>query len=189
MLILDESGNIVTEPDLEAGCLEEKQRNVIHKYVVDVEMESHEEVIAEYPETGGKDVAVIVDVEEQGHWETRLETGEVVGFGGTIPDDMPHELELPDIDAYMLYRAYTPDELAERERMEAERKEAEAEAAKREAYLSTAPARMDASEAAQADTDDALCAMYEEGLAQQATMDEQDAAICALYEMQLGGAE
>lgn len=33
------------------------------------------------------------------------------------------------------------------------------------------------------DTDDAICHLYEETLAQQEIMDEQDAAICALYEM------
>lgn len=37
-----------------------------------------------------------------------------------------------------------------------------------------------------ADTDDAICHLYEETLAQQEIIDDQDAAICALYEM-IGG--
>lgn len=36
MLILDESGATVADPDLAAGRLEERQRPVVHRYVVDV---------------------------------------------------------------------------------------------------------------------------------------------------------
>ena len=187
MLVLDESGATVADPDLKSGRLEERQRPVVHRYVVDVEEQSHEEVIAEYPETGGKDVEIVVDVEEQGHWETRLEDGELIEFDGVIPGDMPHELEVTDAQSYMLYTPYTDEELAEMARLEAERKRMEAEAAEREAFLSSAPARVEAAEAAQADTNDALCAVYEASLALQATVEDQDAAICALYEMTLGG--
>ena len=189
MLILDELGAVVTDPDEKMGRLEARERNVTHRYVVDVPEESHEEVVAEYPETGGKDVEIVVDVEEQGHWETRLETGELIEFDGVIPDDMPHELELADVQSYMLYVPYTDEELAEIARLEEERKRMEAEAAEREAFLAAAPERMDSVETTQADTDDALCAMFEANLALQTTMEDQDAAICALYEMTLGGAE
>ena len=188
MLILDEKGTVVTDPDLEAGCLEERHRSIVHLYVVDVEEKSHEVIIAEYPETGGKDVEYVVDVEEQGHWETRLvDTGEVIEFDGTIPDDMPREFELADVEPYLLYRLYTDEELAERARTKEERERMESEAAEREAFLSDAPERMVSVETTQADTDDALCAMYEANLALQTTMEDQDAAICALYEMSLGG--
>lgn len=189
MLILDENGAVVTDLDLEAGCLEERHRNIVHRYVVDMEEENHEEIVAEYPETGGKDVAIVIDVEEQGHWETRIETGEVVEFEGIIPDDTPHEIELHDAERYMLYRLYTADELAEKARREEEHERAKAEEAEREKFIAAAPARLDSTEANQADTDEAMCELYETTLAQQATIDEQDAAICALYEMQLGGAE
>lgn len=188
MLILDEHGAVVTDPDEKKGRLEGRQRNVVHRYVVDVEEESHEEVVAEYPETGGKDVAIVVDVEEQGHWETRLETGELIEFDGAIPEDMPHELELADVQPYMFYVPYTDEELAEIARMEEERERMEAEAAEREAFIASAPERIETVETAQADTDDALCAMFEANLALQTTMEDQDAAICALYEMTLGGA-
>lgn len=42
--------------------------------------------------------------------------------------------------------------------------------------MESAPERMDS-------TDDALCELYEQSLAQSSIMDEQDDAICALYEM------
>lgn len=187
MLILDEKGAIIADPDLEAGRLDNRQRNIVHKYVIDVEEKSHEEVIAEYPETGGKDVAIVVDVEEQGHWETHLEDGERIEFDGVIPEDMPHELEVTDVQSYMLYVPYTDDELAEVKRLEEELKKAEAKAAEREEFINGAPERLDAAETNQADTDDALCAMYEANLALQTTVEDQDAAICALYEMTLGG--
>ena len=35
-------------------------------------------------------------------------------------------------------------------------------------------------------TDDAICELYEQALAQAQVMDEQDAAICALYELMIG---
>lgn len=187
MLILDENGNTVANPDLEAGCLEESWRSIVHRWVVDVEEENHEEVVAEYPETGGKDVKIVIDVEEQGHWETRLDNGELIEYDAAIPDDMPHEVELADVQAYMLYVLYTSDELAEMARMEEERKRMEVEEANREAFLAAVPERIDSVESTQADTDDALCAMYEANLALQTTMEDQDAAICALYEMNLGG--
>lgn len=147
MLILDESGNVVLNPDLDTGYLEDRGRNVIHRYVIDVEGESHEEIIAEYPETGGKLVDIIIDVEEQGHWETRLETGEVVEFDGIIPDDFPHELERPDVQPYMLWRPYTAEQLAEIARQEEERARSEHAAEEREEFLVSAPDRVEATEA------------------------------------------
>ena len=156
MLILDEAGSVVTDPDLEKGRLEARQRRVTHRYVVDVEEQSHEEVVAEYPETGGKDVAIVVDVEERGHWETRLGTGELIEFDGAIPEDVPHEAELVGAQSYMLYVPCTPDELTEIARVGEERKRLEEESAARESFLVAAPERLTALEAA---SDDVLLLM------------------------------
>ena len=41
MLVLDESGATVADPDLKSGRLEERQRPVVHRYVVDVEAVSY----------------------------------------------------------------------------------------------------------------------------------------------------
>lgn len=181
MLIIDERGERIENPDLDAGWLEHRTRDVVHRWKVDAEEVRHAVIVAEYPETGGAEVEFVTDAEEEGHWETRLAaTGEEIAFSGSIPDELPHDVDVPDIEPYAVYRPYTAEEVAEIER-------AKAAAEEREAFLANAPARIGAAEAALDDADDALCALYEEGLARQAVADEQDAAICALYEMTLGG--
>lgn len=62
MKIIDESGNIVENPDLEKGYLEPAKETVHHEAVEEVKEEFHYETIAEYP-NGGKDVKKVVDVE------------------------------------------------------------------------------------------------------------------------------
>lgn len=135
MKIYDEDFNVIESPDLEAGCTVAESRRITHRWVVDVAEETHEEVVAEYPETGGKDVAVVVDVAERGHWETRTENGDPVDYDGEIPDDWPHDAEVPGVEEYLLYRPYTEEELAEIGREKEERERAEAEAAAQAAVL------------------------------------------------------
>lgn len=147
MKILDIDGNEITNPDLEKGVLANEQMRVVHTWIVDVEEEAHEEVVAEYP-NGGKDVAIVVDVEERGHWETRGEDGRAVDFDGIIPDDMPHESPVNDIWVFQRYRVYTEDELAAIARQKAEAEAAAAKKAEREAFLEEAPERMDDAEMA-----------------------------------------
>lgn len=108
MIILDENNNPLINPDLSKGRLIDDWRRVFHRYVVDAEAISHEEVVAEYP-NGGKDVVVVIDVPEQGHWETRLESGELIDFDGTIPDDAPRDSALEDLEPVQRYRAYTAE--------------------------------------------------------------------------------
>lgn len=130
MVVYDENGGKVDEVDYSKGYVEPKTKAVKHAYKVDVKQEAHFEVIAEYPETGGQDVAEVVDVEEQGHWETTdAETGEVVAdFDGVIPEDWPHEIEVSGVWQYGVYHEYTAEELAqiEQERKEAQEKAEEA---------------------------------------------------------------
>ncbi len=121
MIILDENNNPLINPDLTKGQLYSEWRSVFHRYVVDAEAESHEEVVAEYP-NGGKDVAIVIDVPEKGHWETRLESGDLVDFSGTIPDDAPHDAVLQDHEPVMRYRFNVPaDATATESRISAER--------------------------------------------------------------------
>ena len=75
----------------------EAWRKVWHRYIVDSEAITHEEVIAEYP-NGGKDIVIVVDIPERGHWETRLDTGEIIDFNGTIPEDAPHDIIFEDFE-------------------------------------------------------------------------------------------
>lgn len=145
MKIFGTDGKEIENPELEKGELSCEQVRVVHTWIVDVEEESHEEVVAEYP-NGGKDVAIVVDVEERGHWETRGEDGRAVDFDGFIPDDMPHENPVEDIWQFQRYRVYTEDELAEIAKRKEEAAAAAAKAAEREEFLEGAPDRMDNAE-------------------------------------------
>lgn len=77
-----------------------------------------------------------------------------------------------DYEHVRMYRLYTD--------MDYQIKELNEKQEQREALLNELPDTL-------ADTDDALCALYETNLTQQDIIDEQDDAICELYEMITGG--
>ena len=101
MDIYDQEGNPVVNFDPKQGWLEQQTR--IHSYeAVDaVEEQGHWETVAEYPETGGKDVRWVVDVPGVEGQAAREET-----------------------EIYWLYIPYTEEELA---KMEAARNKPSAE--------------------------------------------------------------
>lgn len=88
MYIYDENGDIVTEYDESKGWLREMSRMRHHDAVEAVEEQGHWETLAEYPETGGKDVEWVVDVP------------------GVEAKDAWDEEEI-----YLLYTPYTEEEL------------------------------------------------------------------------------
>ncbi len=95
MDIYDEQGNPVTDYDPAKGRLEMQKRIHHHEAVEAVEEQGHWETVAEYPETGGRDVQWVVDVpgvEAQEAWDEE--------------------------ETYWLYIPYTEEELAQ---MEADR--------------------------------------------------------------------
>ena len=95
MDMYDEQGNPVTDFDPAKGRLEMQKRIHHHEAVEAVEEQGHWETVAEYPETGGKDVQWVVDVpgvEAQEAWDEE--------------------------ETYWLYIPYTEEELAQ---MEADR--------------------------------------------------------------------
>ena len=95
MNIYDEQGNPVTDYDPAKGRLEMQKRIHHHEAVEAVEEQGHWETVAEYPETGGKDVQWVVDapgVEAREAWDEE--------------------------ETYWLYIPYTEEELAQ---MEADR--------------------------------------------------------------------
>lgn len=72
MDMYDEQGNPVTDYDLAKGRLEMQKRMHHHEAVEAVEEQGHWETVAEYPETGGKDVQWVVDapgVEAREAWD------------------------------------------------------------------------------------------------------------------------
>ena len=95
MDIYDEQGNPVTDYDPAKGRLEMQKRIHHHEAVEAVEEQGHWETVAEYPETGCRDVQWVVDapgVEAREAWDEE--------------------------ETYWLYIPYTEEELAQ---MEADR--------------------------------------------------------------------
>ena len=95
MDMYDEQGNPVTDYDPAKGRLEMQKRMHHHEAVEAVEEQGHWETVAEYPETGGKDVQWVVDapgMEAREAWDEE--------------------------ETYWLYIPYTEEELAQ---MEADR--------------------------------------------------------------------
>lgn len=184
MRVFNENGELLKDFDLDnydskRGSIRDEQRPVTHIYIVDVPEEKEEYIIKEYPETGGRDIGYRISVKEQGHWETLDENGNEIKFDGVIPEGLPKDKPVEDVEMVCVYHEYTQDELdafAESDRQEKERQE-KAEA--REKLLTTLPDTL-------ADSDDALCELYETNAKQQDIIDTQDEAICELYET-LGG--
>ena len=95
MDMYDEQGNPVTDYDPAKGRLEMQKRIHHHEAVEAVEEQGHWETVAQYPETGGRDVQWVVDapgVEAREAWDEE--------------------------ETYWLYIPYTEEELAQ---MEADR--------------------------------------------------------------------
>lgn len=112
----------LTDYDLEKGYLETKSEKIEHEAqivhheaeivhhpaVEEVKEQGHYEVVAEYPETGGKDLAYIVDVPYVAPQEAydeiiHSEFDEVVAEA------------YDEVNEYQIYHPYTEKELAERE--------------------------------------------------------------------------
>lgn len=109
----------IEEYNLDNGCLENMSEAVEHRWVVDSEEQGEWVTLKEYPDTGGKDVEWRVTAEEQGHWRTTNDEGEdVADFDGTLSDDWPHDVPVPDVFQYAIYHPYTEEELEERQEAE-----------------------------------------------------------------------
>lgn len=155
MVIFDTSGNVIENPNLELGYIEDKSIPITHTYIVDMPEVSHIEVIREYPETGGKDVETVIDQEEQGHYETRDESGKLLEhYDGKVPEGFPKEEPIHDYWNYQVYIPYTPEELAEQEEARREQEEALEKYNAQQQWLEEAPAMIE-------DIDAAICELYE----------------------------
>ena len=100
MEIYNEQMELIHNPDLSKGRLEQRTRTIHHPAVQAVEEVWHYEVLKEYP-NGGRDVTKVVDV-------------------AGVPFSPAWDEEVP----YMLYLEYTPEELEE---IEANRQPTDAE--------------------------------------------------------------
>lgn len=168
---------LAAEPDASLGRGVARAVAVVHRWEVDEEPLYEERVVAEYPETDGRDVELVEASPGRGHWETEDASGSPVAYDGPLPpEEMSGLGEVPGTWDVEVWVPWTGEELAERARL-AEEAEAAREAFEaREAWLACAPGE-------QAAQDDAICALYELCEAQRGVMESQDDAICAVYEM------
>lgn len=138
MVVYDESGHRshrIEEYDLDNGYLENRREAVEHRWVVDSEERGEWVPLKEYPETGGTDVEWRVVSEEQGHWKTTNDEGEdVADFDGTLSDDWPHDVPVPDVFEYAIYHPYTEEELEELEKQRQEEEFGARQAMQLQAY-------------------------------------------------------
>lgn len=170
--IYDENWNPLDDYDPNEGYTESCERPIYHIYVIDQEEISHEEVIREYPETGGKDVEIIIDQEEKGHWVAYDKSTDEI-----IPDldntyvelnGVPHDMVFEDLEFAQMYHPFTQDQINENKKKREEFEAQQQKQAENEQLLDDMPAL--------------LCAMYEENLHLKDTVDQQEDALCAVYE-------
>lgn len=172
MIVYDQSGKILKVYDLTKGHVEKKLIDVYHSYIIDQPEKTHEVVVAVYPATGGKDVELVVDSPEVGHWETFHPDGTMIPeFDGDL-EGFPKSDHLDDTWEIGVFVPYTEEELKAIEEMQKEAEE-------RSAFFDSLPSFVD-------DTDTAVCELYETTVEQAGIISMQDDAICELYEL-IGG--
>lgn len=116
MNTFDKEMNLIESPNLEKGYLTIETVKLTWNYVLESEEEGHWEVIAEYPETGGKDVEWVVDVPEVGHWAAKYDDGTLVNMEDYDGEERPDESWDKTVVyttpwTYQLYTLYTDEEL------------------------------------------------------------------------------
>lgn len=117
MRIYDIEGNIIENPNLDIGHLVEKQRAIVHRYNITQKEVGHYKVIKEYS-NGGKDVEWVIDTPEEGNWITYDIDGNQIECDIIVPDDAPHEMDINDVENYLLYVLYTEEELKQKTKEE-----------------------------------------------------------------------
>ena len=144
MTVYDESWNPVEDPDPALGRIETRARRLLMRYEEESPGRCREEVVAEYPETGGRDVRIVWDEPPRGRWRA---------FGAD--DGLPADLDVPADEGWPLdaevtldvpcdvFVPYTEEEAAEVARLLAEQAERDALEAEREEWLAAAPAMLD----------------------------------------------
>lgn len=148
MIIYNENGNVIENPDMSFGYVEKKIIPVIHQYIVDEPAVTHEVIIKEYPETGGKDVAIVVDAPEIGHWITSDQNGnEISEFDGDLTA-FAKDFPVNDTWEYGVFVAYSEEEIARRQEEEARLSE---ETEKREDFMQNGPDKINELESTQED--------------------------------------
>lgn len=111
MAIIDESGAVVEQPNYDDGYTEQESMEVHHTYHETSPEKGHWVTIAEFPETGGKQVDWVVDEPGKGFWEHRDSEGRTVDFydGG---DDASWDTQCDNVTLFWFerYHKFTPEQ-------------------------------------------------------------------------------
>jgi len=149
-MVFNANGEILESYDLSVGKLVDKITSITCTWVIDTEQVSHYEVIREYP-NGGKDIELVIDTEEQGHWVIETENGYETDYA--VGDNVKCAT-FTDVWEYQEYIQYTEDELNEIAEANSQREIDELKIEQRRLFDENLPAAI-------ADIDEAICALYE----------------------------
>lgn len=117
MRILDIDGNEITNPNYSLGYTKEEKLFITHHDAIEaVQEEGHYEVVAEYPETGGKDVEWVIDVpavKAQEAWDEYEDILRYILYTDEELAEMNKPSQLDIIEAQVTYTAMMTDTLLE----------------------------------------------------------------------------
>ena len=152
-MIIDEiTKEVITDPDLDAGILLDSEMPVWYQYILEQAATYQEIVVAEYPETGGKEVEYEEVTPEIGHWEMTDKEGNILPYEISIDTDfLPKDEKLPDTLYFQVYHTYTPEELEEQRKEAEEAERLEKEMREKQETMDAIPGRVDEIESAQDD--------------------------------------
>lgn len=107
--------NDIANVDENLGEITQVNHSIVYRYILERPAEYKEVIIAEYPETGGKDVEYQEVSPEVGHWEM-FDTDQEMVLDYPIEIDvtgLPKDQETPNIITIVEYRPYSKQEIAE----------------------------------------------------------------------------
>ena len=118
MYLLNENGEYIGNDieNLPTGeIVSSENYKVFYHYVLEKPAVFKEVVVAEYPETGGKDIERIVVEPEIGHWTiVDQDSGKILDFPITYDtDNFPKEIDTPDEISVGVYHIFSEKELEE----------------------------------------------------------------------------
>ena len=115
MKIYNQQWEMIESPDLDLGYLIKTQRTILCYYEITQEEIGHYETVEEFP-NGGKAIEWIIDAPEEGQWVFYDNLGNQIDCDIEIPNDIPHEMDMENIEECLMYIPYTFEELKEQEK-------------------------------------------------------------------------
>lgn len=122
MKIFDIEENIVENPDLEIGYIQEEWRPIICRWKILQKEIGYYETIKEYS-NGGKEVEWVVQSPEKGEWIFYDAQNNEIDTNIEVPIDTPHDMDYETFELINRYILYTEEELEEEKKKRQEQAE------------------------------------------------------------------